>query len=86
MANAISTSPSDESFTSSSGLRMGVSEMTRFGMQEEDFKEFAVLFSEAVKGRNVANEVSRFREKFQTMKYCFDIDFREHKDLLAKMF
>ena len=78
--------PSDESFTSSSGLRMGVSEMTRFGMQEEDFKEFAILFSEAVKGRNVANEVSRFREKFQNMKYCFDIDFREHKDLLSKMF
>ena len=78
--------PSDESFTSSSGLRLGVSEMTRFGMQEEDFKEFAILFSEAVKGRNVANEVSRFREKFQNMKYCFDIDFREHKDLLSKMF
>ena len=77
--------PSDESFTSSSGIRMGVSEMTRFGMKEQDFKEFATMFTEAVRGRNVANEVSRFREKFQKMEYCFDFDFREHSNLLAKI-
>ena len=78
--------PSDESFTSSSGIRMGVSEMTRFGMKEEDFKEFAVMFTEAVGGRNVANEVSRFREKFQKMEYCFDFEFSDHKNLLSKLF
>jgi len=78
--------PSDESFTSSSGIRMGVSEMTRFGMKEEDFKEFAVMFTEAVGGRNVGSEVSRFREKFQKMEYCFDFEFSDHKDLLSKLF
>jgi len=78
--------PSDESFTSSSGIRMGVSEMTRFGMKEEDFKEFAVMFTEAVGGRNVGSEVSRFREKFQKMEYCFDFEFSDHKELLSKLF
>ena len=75
--------PSDESFTSSSGLRMGVAEMTRFGMKEEDFREFAAIFTEAVRGRNVADEVAHFRERFQTMNYCFDADFTESKNYLA---
>jgi len=78
--------PSDESFTSSSGLRMGVAEMTRFGMKEEDFREFAAMFTEAVRGRNVADEVARFRERFQIMDYCFDVDFIEHKNYLAGLF
>jgi aminomethyltransferase len=78
--------PSDESFTSSSGLRMGVAEMTRFGMKEEDFREFAAMFTEAVRGRNVADEVARFRERFQTMNYCFDDDFIEYKNYLAGLF
>jgi len=78
--------PSDESFTSSSGLRMGVAEMTRFGMKEEDFKEFAVMFTEAVRGRNVGDEIARFRERFQTMHYCFDSDFRDYKNNLIDLF
>ena len=78
--------PSDESFTSSSGLRMGVAEMTRFGMKEEDFREFAAMFTEAVRGRNVADEVARFRERFQTMNYCFDVDFSEYKNHLTGLF
>jgi aminomethyltransferase len=65
--------PGDESFTSSSGLRLGVSEMTRFGMKEADFREFAALFAEAVKsGKNVGDEVARFRGRFLDMHYCFD--------------
>ena len=78
--------PSDESFTSSSGLRMGVAEMTRFGMKEEDFKEFAVLFTEAVRGRNVGDEVARFRERFQEMQYCFDGDYCDYKKLMVDLF
>jgi aminomethyltransferase len=78
--------PSDESFTSSSGLRMGVAEMTRFGMKEKDFREFAGMFTEAVRGRNVADEVARFRERFQTMNYCFDADFSEYKNHLTGLF
>ena len=62
---------------------MGVAEMTRFGMREEDFREFAAIFTEAVRGRNVADEVAHFRERFQTMNYCFDADFTESKNYLA---
>ena len=65
--------PGDESFTSSSGLRLGVAEMTRFGMKEADFQEFAALFADVVKsGKNVGNEVARFRGGFLDMQYCFD--------------
>ncbi|MDP7463924.1 MAG: glycine cleavage system protein T, partial [SAR324 cluster bacterium] len=78
--------PSDESFTSSSGLRIGVAEMTRFGMQEADFREFAPLFVEAVQGKNVGEEVTRFRERFQTMHFCFDTEFSEVRSQLAGLF
>jgi aminomethyltransferase len=65
--------PSDESFTASSGLRLGVSEMTRFGMKETDFEAFAPLFADAVHGnKHVAEEVARFREGFLDLQYCFD--------------
>jgi glycine/serine hydroxymethyltransferase len=60
--------------------------MTRFGMKEEDFQEFAGMFTEAVRGRNVADEVARFRERFQTMNYCFDVDFSEYKNHLTGLF
>jgi aminomethyltransferase len=65
--------PGDESFTSSSGLRLGVAEMTRFGMKEADFEAFAPLFADAVRhGKHVADEVAGFRERFFTMRYCFE--------------
>jgi len=67
--------PSDESFTASSALRLGVSEMTRYGMKEEDFRAFASLFADAVRGRpGVGEEVAHFREKFQKMVFCFEGD------------
>ena len=65
--------PSDPGFTCSSALRLGVSEMTRFGMKESDFRAFAPLLAEAVRGkRHVAEEVTALRENFQTMRYSFD--------------
>jgi len=33
--------PDEEGFTASGALRLGVSEMTRFGMQTEDFEALA---------------------------------------------
>ncbi len=65
--------PHDESFTASSGLRIGVSEMTRFGMMEQDFEAFAPIMAEAIKnGEHIGDEVAAFRENFLTMQYCFD--------------
>ncbi len=65
--------PGDESFTASSGVRLGVSEMTRFGMKENDFKKLASLFAEAVENKKgVADEIARFRAQFQSIHYCFE--------------
>jgi glycine/serine hydroxymethyltransferase len=65
--------PEDEGFTASSGLRMGVAEMTRFGMDEADFEEFAELFAAAVREEpGIGEAVARFRSSFQELRYCFD--------------
>jgi aminomethyltransferase len=63
--------PDDEGFTTASCLRMGVQEMTRFGMKPEDFAGLAGLIGEVIlKGQHVRDEISRFREKFVEMQYC----------------
>jgi len=65
--------PDDEGFSASSGLRMGVQEMTRFGMKEKDFQELAGFLADLIlKNRLVAEEVSRFRSRFTQMHYCLD--------------
>ena len=65
--------PSDESFTASSGLRLGVAEMTRFGMKEQDFRELAPLLADVVQnGAEVGAQVAALREGFQELHYCFD--------------
>jgi glycine/serine hydroxymethyltransferase len=65
------SAPDDEAFTTASCLRMGVQEMTRFGMKEEDFGELADLMSQVIlRNRSVAKEVSQFRKRFTEMKYC----------------
>ena len=55
------------------GIRIGVQEMTRFGMAEAEMERVAELIAEAVvQGRDVRDEVNRFRERFQDVKYSFD--------------
>ena len=63
--------PDDEAFTTASCLRMGVQEMTRFGMKEDDFAQLAEYMSQViVKGRSMAKEISQFRKRFIEMRYC----------------
>jgi aminomethyltransferase len=65
-------SPEEEGFTASGSLRMGVSEMTRFGMQPEDFAELADLVRDVVvDDATVQPRVEQFRERFLEMQYCF---------------
>jgi aminomethyltransferase len=65
------SAPDDEAFTTASCLRMGVQEMTRFGMKEDDFGQLAEYMSQiVVHARPVAKEISQFRKKFTEMKYC----------------
>jgi aminomethyltransferase len=63
--------PDDEGFSASSGLRMGVQEMTRFGMKERDFEELAGVMADSIlHHRPVRGEVVRLRSKFIQMHYC----------------
>jgi aminomethyltransferase len=63
--------PDDEGFTASSGIRMGVQEMTRFGMKEKDFEGLAAIVGDIIlRGRPAKTEVSRFRSRFSQMQYC----------------
>lgn len=79
--------PNDESFTASSGLRLGVSEMTRFGMKEQDFEQFAALFADALKpGKDVSRKVTEFRGRFLEMEYCLgteELELFKEKTLAA---
>ena len=64
--------PDEEGFTATGALRMGVAEMTRFGMKETDFQELAELIHEViVRDRSVRSKVTEFRNRFQEMQYCF---------------
>ncbi len=65
------SAPDDEAFTTASCLRLGVQEMTRFGMKEDDFAQLAEYMGRVIlKDQPVAKEVSQFRKKFVEMKYC----------------
>ncbi len=67
--------PDDEGFTAASCLRMGVQEMTRFGMKADDFGELADYISEIVlRGGSMAAEVSQFRKRFTEMEYCLPVE------------
>ena len=63
--------PDDEGFSASSGLRLGVQEMTRFGMKEEDFQELAGYMANVIlRNRPTKEEIIRFRSPFTQMQYC----------------
>ena len=68
-------SPEEEGFTASGSLRMGVSEMTRFGMGPEDFGELAELIRDVIVDQStVKPRVAELRKRFLKMKYCFTAD------------
>ncbi len=63
--------PDDETFLKSSGIRMGVQEMTRYGMKEKDFEQLSGFVADViVRNKNVKEEAKKFRENFLQMKYC----------------
>ncbi len=66
--------PDDETFLDSSGIRMGVQEMTRFGLEEKDFAVLAGYLAEVIiRNRTVREEVKALRRKFLEMKYCLPL-------------
>lgn len=65
--------PDEEGFTASGALRMGVSEMTRFGFEEKDFDQLASLMADCIlRGREIKGDVERLRDSHTEMRYCFD--------------
>ncbi len=61
-----------------SGLRLGVQEVTRFGMKEDDMEEIAnfmkIILMDKRDPSEVARKVSEFRQKFRTVHYCLRED------------
>ena len=55
------------------GIRLGVQEMTRFGMKEPEMEMIARLFKRClIDGKYVGDEVTEFRQNFQEVHYSFD--------------
>ena len=64
--------PDEEGFTASGALRMGVSEMTRFGFGKEEFSQLAELIADCIlRSRDVSGDVERLRAAHTQMQYCF---------------
>ncbi len=55
------------------GIRIGVQEMTRFGMGEDEMVRIAELIKEClIEKKSVKEEVNRFRSEYQEVKYSYD--------------
>jgi glycine hydroxymethyltransferase len=56
------------------GIRIGVQEMTRFGMGVEEMGRIAELMKECIMcKKSVKEEVNRFRSDFQDIHYSYDV-------------
>lgn len=77
--------PWDKSVVKPSGIRLGVQEMTRFGMGKDEMRTIARFIARVVKGEDpakVREEVVKFRQEFLEIKYGFSVD----RDLVEKVF
>jgi len=58
------------------GIRLGVSEITRLGMNESEMKEIASFIKKVIidkhEPKKIAAEIKSFRKNFQKVHYCFD--------------
>lgn len=67
------TAPEEEGFTAAGALRLGVSEMTRFGMNEQGFQTVASLMATVINdpGASVVEEVKKLRQQHSELQFCF---------------
>jgi aminomethyltransferase len=64
--------PEEEGFTASGALRLGVAEMTRYGMLATDFQTLAQLIADVIRNqKQVREKVVDLRRNFLQMQYCF---------------
>lgn len=70
--NLLPFEPLDQ-VTNPAGIRLGVQEMTRFGMKEPEMEIIARLFKKCLMdGKYVGDEVIELRNNFQEIQYSFD--------------
>lgn len=57
------------------GIRIGVQEMTRYGMKESEMRQIALFIKEVIMDEknpeDIGQKVVDFRKNFQEVKYCF---------------
>ena len=64
--------PDEEGFTASGALRMGVSEMVRFGFTFDDFAKLASLMADCIlRNKDISEDVAKLRSEHLEMQYCF---------------
>ena len=61
--------PHDRDARNPSGLRIGVQEMTRYGMREAEMQRLAELLAACIKGTAVQAEVNALRAEFADLQY-----------------
>jgi glycine hydroxymethyltransferase len=65
------------------GIRIGVQEMTRFGMKENEMKQIGQLIFDCIAhGRQVRDEANRLRSGFQKVGFSFDDKLEDLKPLI----
>lgn len=71
--------PDEEGFTASGALRMGMSEMTRFGFGHAEFEKLAELMADCIlRNKDIRDEVAALRSEHLDMQYCFtDAEFEK---------
>ena len=80
--------PWDKSVLRPSGIRMGVQEMTRFGMGRDEMQEIARFIAKVLRGEDpatVKREVTKFRKAFLEIKYGFKLDKNIVENVFASL-
>jgi glycine hydroxymethyltransferase len=80
--------PWDKSVLRPSGIRMGVQEMTRFGMGRDEMQEIARFIARVLRGEDpatVRREVTKFRKAFLEIKYGFKLDKNIVENIFASL-
>ncbi|BCS94157.1 Serine hydroxymethyltransferase [Metallosphaera sp. J1] len=78
-----------EAVNDPSGIRIGVQEMTRFGMKEGEMEEIAGLMKEILVDKKDINEMKRkviqMRSRFLEVKYALNYDLSKYNSKLIPM-
>ena len=62
--------PGDKDANIPTGLRIGVQEMTRYGMKAGEMGELAALMKAGLQGKIVKNEVIKLRSRFTDVHFA----------------